>query len=495
MQYLEESPMIKTIINRAKNKYASMSTAVKAALWFTVCNLIQRGINFLTMPIFTRIMPTADYGTYTIYNSWYSIIVIFASLNLSSFVFSKGMVKYNEDRDTFELSLQSLNLTITAGLFLLYLIMHKFVNQFTGLSTIIMYLMFAEIAVEPSIHYWTARNRFEYKYKHVVGVTLGIALSNLILGIILVLLLPDPALARILSIVVVAIIFGTVFIISIIKKAKNYFSTKYWKYALTFNLPLIPHFLSASILNQSDRIMISQMIGKPEAAIYSVAYAIGMFPMLLSTAVQQSFLPWLYPKMKRGDDSKISEVTTATLILMAAVILGIISFGPEVITLAAPAEYQLARWIIPPVCGSVFFVFLQNMYANVEYYYEETKLIAAVSVGVAILNIILNFIFINKYGFIAAGYTTLFCYIVYTIAHYYVMVHICHKNKCDLTLFDMKKIVTVSLVLLVAIFGITAVYDVWIARYAIILGVCIFVYAKRKTILQTYKMMKSKDVK
>ena len=487
--------MIRTLISRAKIKYASMSTAVKAALWFTVCNLLQRGINFLTMPIFTRIMPTADYGTYTVYNSWYSIIVIFASLNLSAFVFSKGMVRFSDDRDGFELSLQSLNLTITAGILCVYLILQTFINIYTGLSTVIMLLMFLQIAVEPSIQYWTARNRFEYKYKRVVGVTIGIALSNLVLGVVFVVLLPNPALARILSIVVVAIIFGIVFIISIIKNAKKVFSTKYWKYALAFNLPLIPHFLSASILNQSDRIMISQMIGSSEAAIYSVAYAIGMFPMLLSTAVQQSFLPWLYPKMKKGDDSNISEVTTATLILMGVVILGIISFGPEIITLAAPVEYQLARWIIPPVCGSVFFVFLHNMFANVEYYYEETKKIAAASVGVALLNIILNYFFIKLYGFIAAGYTTLFCYIAYTIAHYYVMRHICRKNKCELNLFDMKKIVVISFVLLFAIFGITVLYDVWIARYAIILGVCIFVFYKRKTIWQTYKMMKTKDAK
>ena len=487
--------MIKSVINKARKKYASMSIAVKAALWFTVCNMVQRGISFLTMPIFTRIMPTADYGIYTVYNSWYSIIVIFATINLSAFVFSKGMVKFSEDRDTFELSLQSLNITITAGLLCIYLVLQNYINAFTGLSTVIMLLMFLQIAVEPSIHYWTARNRFEYKYKHVVGATIGIALANLILGVILVIKLPDPALARILSIVIVAVIFGSVFIISIIKNANKGFSTKYWKYALAFNVPLIPHFLSASILNQSDRIMISQMVGKPEAAIYSVAYAIGMFPMLLSTAVQQSFLPWLYPKMKKGDDSTISEVTTATLILMGIVIIGIIAFGPEIIKFAAPKDYYSARWIIPPVCGSVFFVFLHNMFANVEYYYEETKIIAAASVGVALLNIILNYIFIDKYGFIAAGYTTLFCYITYTIVHYYVMVHICKKNKNNLVLFDIKKTVVISFLLLIAVFGITVLYDLWIARYIVILGVCIFVFIKRNTILQTYKMMKSKDDK
>ena len=41
----------------------------------------------------------------------------------------------------------------------------------------------------------------------------------------------------------------------------------------------------------------------------------------------------------------------------------------------------------------------------------------------AALNILLNFVCINIFGYFAAGYTTLYCYIVFTIYHYCFMVY------------------------------------------------------------------------
>ena len=46
------------------SKYRSLSVQAKAALWFTICSFLQKGISFITVPIFTRLMSTEEYGTY-----------------------------------------------------------------------------------------------------------------------------------------------------------------------------------------------------------------------------------------------------------------------------------------------------------------------------------------------------------------------------------------------------------------------------------------------
>ena len=38
----------------------------------------------VTMPIFTRIMSPEHYGVVSVYNAWYGILSIFATLNLSA---------------------------------------------------------------------------------------------------------------------------------------------------------------------------------------------------------------------------------------------------------------------------------------------------------------------------------------------------------------------------------------------------------------------------
>ena len=57
-----------------KQKYQSLSQPVKASLWFTVCNAVQKGISLVSTPIFTRMLTPEQYGVYTVYQSWYAII-------------------------------------------------------------------------------------------------------------------------------------------------------------------------------------------------------------------------------------------------------------------------------------------------------------------------------------------------------------------------------------------------------------------------------------
>lgn len=54
-----------------KEKYSALSFPVKASLWYTVCNVINKAIALLATPIFTRIMTEEEYGTFAVFQSWY----------------------------------------------------------------------------------------------------------------------------------------------------------------------------------------------------------------------------------------------------------------------------------------------------------------------------------------------------------------------------------------------------------------------------------------
>ncbi|MTV96675.1 oligosaccharide flippase family protein, partial [Streptococcus pneumoniae] len=111
------------------NKYYSLSNPVKASIWFTICNVLQKGISMITVPIFTRLLTTEQYGVYSVYQSWYSIIGVFATLNLYYGVFNNGMVKYEKDKNAFTSSMQGLTTTVTAIFLVIYLIGIDFWNS------------------------------------------------------------------------------------------------------------------------------------------------------------------------------------------------------------------------------------------------------------------------------------------------------------------------------------------------------------------------------
>ena len=74
---------------------------------------------------------------------------------------------------------------------------------------------------------------------------------------------------------------------------------------------------------------------------------------------------------------------------------------------------------------------MYSLISTITFYYEKTNLIMLVSCIVAGLNLVLNFIFIRIYGFVAAGYTTLICYIIYFFIHYVIVIRTCKEVGCE----------------------------------------------------------------
>ena len=89
------------MIRKLKSAYQSLSQPVKASLWFLICGFLQKGISMLTTPIFTRIMTEAEFGRFHVYNSWLGILQIIVTLNLAAGVYTRGLVKNEEDQEYF----------------------------------------------------------------------------------------------------------------------------------------------------------------------------------------------------------------------------------------------------------------------------------------------------------------------------------------------------------------------------------------------------------
>ena len=154
--------------------------------------------------------------------------------------------------------------------------------------------------------------------------------------------------ARVFSDVFGKLLFAGALFIIILFRGKKIYNKEYWKYALKFNIPLIPHYLSNYILNQSDRLMIGKMVDNhPE-------------------------------KTKNKINPFVILIAVLSIITMA--------FAPEVISIFAGKEYMDAIYVIPPITASVYFIFVYYMFSTIEYYYEKTGFIAVATTISAILN-------------------------------------------------------------------------------------------------------------
>lgn len=474
-------------MNNLIRKYKEYPLQIRASFWFLICVFLQRGVSIITTPIFTRILSTSEYGVYSVFNAWLGVVCIFVSLNISLGVYGQGLVKYYNDRDKFSSSLQGLSLVLVVFWTIVYTLTSNFWNRLFGLTTVQMLCMLLMIWTTTAYTFWSREQRTELKYRGLIVVSVITAVMKPILGIVLVLNSQDKATARILSIALVEVIMYTGCFVYQMRKGKKFYSKKYWKYSLSFSIMLVPHFLASAILQSSDRIMINTLVGSSAAGIYNLAYSLAQIMALFNIALNQTLDPWMYQKLKENESDRIKDIAYPALIATAIINLLLIAFAPELVRVFAPIEYYDAIWVMPPIAMSVYFMFMYNFFSVFEFYYEKTKYISFATFISAILNIALNYIFIQMFGYVAAGYTTLICYILFTLLHYLFMKKICKERLAGISPYDMKKMFNISLTFMSTGFVFLFSYYSLVLRYVLIILIIILALVNRRRIVQEAK--------
>ncbi|MBQ8797322.1 MAG: oligosaccharide flippase family protein [Oscillospiraceae bacterium] len=475
------------MFQKLTTKIKSVPEGVKASVAYTTCSILQRCLSMITMPLFTRILTQEQYGQYSVYISWMGILTIFITLNLAYGSFSKAMVKFEDDRHGYVAAVQNLTVVLAGVFLLIYLPFQGLWNKLFELPTSLVVLMVAEIVLQSALLCWYGQRRFEYKYKGVVVLTLLVAIISPIFAYILVATSQEKGYARIIGYAATVIIAGLACFIYTTIRGKGGMRKEYWKYALTFNIPLIPYYLSQVVFNQSDRIMISHMTGTDKAAMYSVAYTLATILTFVLNAVNGSYVPWFYGKIKENKGKENQPMANGISMLMAFLLLAVIALAPEIITIMAGESYREAIWVVPPVAMSLLLLFYAQLFINVEFYYEEKTMLVWGSIGAAVLNVVLNWVLIPIFGFVAAGYTTLVSYIVFAVWNYYNVKLIAKKKGIALDYFNIKALIGIFLIFTALSFLATALYELLIIRWCIIGAVLLALIIFHKKVIAFVK--------
>jgi O-antigen/teichoic acid export membrane protein len=479
-------------------KYKDLSLVVKASLWFMFCSLIQKSMSLITTPIFTRIMDTEQYGLYSTYLSILTIATVIITLNFDTCAYMNGISKFHDEKEKNRLAVSLLSLTTFLAIvgFVVVFFFNDILSNVLSMPKELLYIMILEILFIPPIKFWMVQQRFAYRYVSQVCVNLGMLLTNNILGVFFVLAIPNrQALMRVISVVLVQAIVGSIIFIDYLRKGGYRQITKYWGYGLRLNLPLIPHGLSLMLLSSSDRVMINAMIGSLAAAIYGVAYSAGQLINTLKISLVDSIRPWIYEKLQEKKYNEIKDICKLIFLLNVMLTFIIVGLAPEIIRVLAPAKYFEAIYIIPPVAASSYFTFIYNICSIVELYYEKNRNVMLASMVAAVANVVLNFAFIPVFGYLAAGYTTLVSYMLLSLMHFIFVDKIRKEEMEGYRIFDVRFIVVMSCVVLLVMILFTVVYSNPVIRLSMVFGIALCCFIMRKKFLYVLSSVKRKKKK
>lgn len=477
---------------RLKHRWNSLSNAAKSSIAFAISSILVKGISFITTPIFTRIISQDQYGIVSTYNSWMTIIDVFAVVGLTSAgVFNVGMKDHKENRDQFISSLLVLcNISTILVFGVIFLLKIPFGNDFILPSTLLI-SMFIHFMFNPAYIFWITRKRYEYKYKTPFLITVISTVVTQLLSIIIILNIatPNQGALRIWTNTLFALIINVPVYLMLLAKGKKFFDIALWKEVLIYALPLLPHYLAQHIMSSSDRIMISNLYSSTGTAIYSVASSISMISSIIWQSINASLVPYTFDKLENNREKEVNRVVIPILIVFAAMCITITLIAPEILTILAPKEYYEGIYAIPPIAATAFVSALYNIYANIEFYHKKTWWISLSTIVAAGVNLGLNFLVIPKFGYIGAAYTTLISQIVLSLMHYFGYKR-CQKDP----VFNNKIILLVTLFAIIFCLLCNFCYSNVFVRYGIIIGILVIMIFNRKMIISKIQEIKKKTM-
>lgn len=403
---------------KTKTEYTS-AVVLKSGVWFTACNIITKSIGFLTTPVFTRLLTKAEFGNYNNFTTWTGIILLVTSLNLEASMI-RARYEFEDDLDNYVASMAFLSCLSTLIWFFIFYTFIDHVRELLSLNNQEIYAMFLYLIFYPPIQLFQTKERYQYRYKSTVLITLLVVVGTALLSVLLVLLMENKLAGRIIGTVAPVVSIGLILLINVSRKADG-IKTKYWKYALPFSLPFIPHLLSMYLLGSMDKVMIRQICGPEDLAIYSLAYSVGTIISLLVNSMNSAFGPWLGEQLSNKDYKTVRKISVPYVGFFAVFSVFAVLITPEILLILGGKEYIEAKYVIPQIFAGCLMQFIYCMYVNIEQFEKKTVGMAIASVVAAGFNYVTNYFFIKKYGYIAASYTTFLSYLLLMLLHMWLV--------------------------------------------------------------------------
>lgn len=395
--------------------------ALKAGGWYILSNFLIKGLGILSTPIVTRILSPADFGIANTYTSLMGIMTVIGTLDIYSCVQIARHDYTDEEMGSFLSSILTLSSISVGILYLIIKFMGDTAVDLMGIDPFLIDFMFLNILFANAFTILQTSHRAYMRYKEFVMISMIVAITSPILSISLISIQDSNLyIGRIVGNALPTMIISFFIFLYIYKNGKIFYNKKYWKYALSISIPLIPHHLSANIMGQFDRVMINHYIGAFAVGLYSLAYSYSAILSVIWTSFNQAWVPWFYDKMKNESYTEIKKYVKPYTLIFSMFFIGMLVGGPEALKLFGPEEYWDGMWVIPPVLLGIFFQFMYSLYVNIEFYLKKTQYIALGTMVAAGINFVLNVIFIPRFGYISAAYTTLVGYVVLFILHYFI---------------------------------------------------------------------------
>lgn len=378
---------------------------------YTLSNIINAAIPFLLLPFLVHYLSPDDYAIIDLFQAVSQLMIAIVGLNtvsaLARFYFDCNKTDFGKYNGTSFMLLLGTGIVITIifSLFGANLeTVFKIPKSWLWLTVI---YAIGQNIIQAQLSIWQVTYKaFSYGLFRILRT-----LTDIVLSVIFILFLKFNWEGRVLGQIIAVSVFAIIALAIIIKNHNIIFQFEFKKIKelLSFGSPLIIHILGAVIITYSDRFFIANYIGLKSSGIYSAGYQIGMIVYLVQTSFNQAWVPWLYERLKINNFlEKIKIVKFIYLYFIAIILFSamVALCAPYIYKLFIPKSYFKGIEVVIWIAIGFAFNGMYKMVGNFIFYVKKTYLMSIITIFIAGINIVLNYIMVNKYGAVGVAQST-----------------------------------------------------------------------------------------
>lgn len=377
---------------------------------YLASNILNALVPFLLLPILTRYLTPDEYGQIAMFQTLITGLAALTGLN----AVGAANRKFYDKHDASALALFNgtcmhilllSSLTLGVVCFFLSAEFSQWLNIPTSWVYFALVISSANFIIQFRLGQWQIRER---------AVSFGVmqvsqSVLVLILSLALIIGFQQGAAGRVDALMATSVVYAGLGLLLLyrdrllvllpLKKA-------FFKEALSFGVPLVPHVVGIFLLSSIDRFFINRQLGVAEAGIYMLGVQLSLGMAVVFDAINKALVPWLFRTLSDNNPRQLQRLVKFTYLFFVIVFgLGALSFivGPWVVTWVAGAEYQRATTVIGWLCLGQAFGGMYLMVTNYLFFYKKTMLLSLVTVFCGLLNIFLLMFLIDDFGIVGVA--------------------------------------------------------------------------------------------
>ena len=378
---------------------------------YTIANAINSGIPLLLLPVLTRYLSPQEYGLVAMFTVLTAVVVAIVGLGTHGAITREY---YLRSQDEFAGFVGTCVFILAASAATLLFLIALFSQELSGVTGIPEHWLVATVVMgvgqllcSIGLAIWQVRG-----LPAIYGAfQIGVSLFNALLSLALVIGMEMGWQGRVIGQVAAVSTMGVLATTLLAREGwiRFRFSQEFARQALRYGVPLVFHALGATAVALTDRTLIANLVSLDETGLYVVAGQIAMAITFFADSFNRAYAPWLFEKLKNGDQAVRRKIVIGTywyfatvlllaglLILAAPLLIGVV-VGPK---FSAATQYIFWLALASAFGGMYYMVTLYIQFSG------KTERLAAVTLTVGALNILLCYALVRLEGGIGAAQAT-----------------------------------------------------------------------------------------